>query len=49
MAKEKHDEMNELYSKAKKSINENNGLKKENIIDMVNTIIRRKHLKLTVC
>ena len=35
--------------KAKNNIAKGIGLSKENIIDLVNTIIRRKRLKLTIC
>ena len=40
--------MKNLYKKARQNI-ENGGLTHSNIIELVNTIIRRKRLKLTVC
>ena len=42
------DEMRALYSKARRNL-VFQGLNKENIVDLVNTIIRRKRLKMTVC
>ena len=40
--------MRVLYKKVKENLLAD-GLNKENIIDMVNTIIRRKRFKMTVC
>ena len=47
--KKTNDDMKELYRQARINMSKKNGLQKENIIDMVNTIIRRKRLHMTVC
>ena len=41
--------MRELYRKARNNIEKEGGLQKENIIDIVNTILKRKRLKLSLC
>ena len=40
--------MRELYKKAKDSMN-HDGLKKENLLNILNVILGRKGFKMTVC
>ena len=47
--REDRQEMSRLYTNAKAMIATGEGLNKENILDLVNTIIGRKRLKLTIC
>ena len=46
--KYKKDEMRELYKKAKDSMH-HDGLKKENLLNILNVILGRKGFKMTVC
>ena len=43
----KSDEMKNTYRAARKSIYQNGKLARQNVIDLINTIIRRKHIRIT--
>ena len=46
--KYRKDEMRELYKKARDNMH-HDGLKKENLLDVLNAILGRKQFKMTVC